>query len=137
MQFLQAQECHQLFKPVRKMPLIQSTVPLQPFNIVGMDLIDMHSMEFEGYTWALTAIDLFSRKGYCVPLKSKTAEDVVRGFALMLYGNTQQLRIHKNGKEDVSKWTVTRHTIKKSAATVITTDAPSSKTSENGQWPRV
>ena len=77
MRFLQAQECHQLFKPVRRMKEIQSTVPLEPFNIVGMDLIDMHSMEFENYTYALTAIDLFTRKGYCVPLRSKSAEDVI------------------------------------------------------------
>jgi hypothetical protein len=110
--FLEAQECHQLFKPARTMPEVQSTVPLQPFNIVGMDLIDMHSMEVRGYTWALTAIDLFSRKGYCVPLKSKTAEEVVRGFALMLYGNTQQLRIHRNNSKDMSKWTITRHAVR-------------------------
>jgi len=105
--YLESQECHQLFKPARTMPEIQSTVPLQPFNIVGMDLIDMHSMEVRGYIWALTAIDLFSRKGYCAPLKSKSAEEVVRGFALMLYGNTQQLRIHKHNSKDMrsnSNW---------------------------------
>lgn len=120
MRFLKAQECHQLFKPARTLPEVQSTVPLQPFNIVGMDLIDMHSMEVNGYTWALTAIDLFSRKGYCVALKSKSAEDVVRGFALMLYGNTQQLHIHKHNSRDMSKWTITRHTIKLREVTAIT-----------------
>jgi hypothetical protein len=93
---------------------------LEPFTIVGTDLIDMHAMEIKGFTWALTAIDLFTRKGYCVPLKSKSAEDVIKGFALMLYGNKEQLRIHKHDKpKDVRKWTITRHKVKKPSSTII------------------
>ena len=112
MSYLKAQEVHQRFWPIRSTPYIQSTVPSEPFAIVAMDLIDMNSMAVHGYKWALTAIDLFSKRAYAVPLKSKDAIDVVKGFGLLLYGNMETLRICKHGSSDMSKWTIHRHTVK-------------------------
>jgi hypothetical protein len=98
MEWLRKQEVHQLFMPAPKMHDIQSTVATAPFQVVGMDLVDMHSAETkEGYTWLLTAIDLFSKKGYAVPLKDKTAEEVVRGLSLLMFGSQKQLIFTKTG----------------------------------------
>jgi hypothetical protein len=95
MEWLRKQEVHQLFMPAPKMHDIQSTVTTAPFQVVGIDLVDMHSAETkEGYTWLLTAIDLFSKKGYAVPLKDKTAEEVVRGLSLLMFGSGKQLIFH-------------------------------------------
>lgn len=96
MEWLRRQEAHQLFFPVRRTGLLQPTVPKEPFATVALDLIDLASIEHRGYKWALTAVDLFSRKAYAVPLKSKEADEVVRGFAKMLYGNSVRLRIKKH-----------------------------------------
>jgi len=118
MQWLRRQEIHQLFHPVCNKKEIQSTVPKEPFAIVALDLIDLHSMEFEGHTWALTGIDLFSKKGYAVALKSKSAPDVVRGLGLLLYGNSVQWRVHKHGSKDMVKWTIEKRNI------MVPADAP-------------
>jgi hypothetical protein len=98
MEWLRKQEVHQLFMPAPKMHDIQSTVATAPFQVVGIDLVDMHSAETkEGYTWLLTAIDLFSKKGYAVPLKDKTAEEVVRGLSLLMFGS-DAVDLHHNGR---------------------------------------
>jgi transposase InsO family protein len=98
MEWLRKQEVHQLFMPAPKMHDIQSTVTTAPFQVVGMDLVDMHSAETkEGFTWLLTAIDLFSKKGYAVPLKDKTAEEVVRGLSILMFGSQKQLIFTKTG----------------------------------------
>jgi len=51
MNWLRRQEVHQLFLPARTMHDIQSMVATAPFQVVGIDLLDMHSMEAkDGYT---------------------------------------------------------------------------------------
>ena len=122
MAYLQAQEIHQMFAPVRHQPRIQSTVPSEPFAIVALDLIDMNHTAFGGYKWALTGVDLFSKRAYAVPLQSKCAADVVKGLGLLLYGNTVQFRLHKHGSEDMSKWTISKRDVK--PATVIQPQMP-------------
>ena len=112
MKWLKAQEVHQLFFPVRNMPQLQRTIATAPFAVVALDLIDMHNHAVDGYHWAFTAIDLFSKRAYAVPLKDKTAVEVIKGLALMLFGNTKQLRFQKKGVDDMSQWTITKHTVK-------------------------
>lgn len=108
MAWLRAQEVHQLFAPAKRERRLQPTVPKEPFAIVALDLIDMASQQVRGFKWALTAIDLFSRKAYAVPLKSKEAVDVVKGLALMLYGDASTFHVHKHGSDDLNKWSITK-----------------------------
>jgi hypothetical protein len=108
MQWLRRQEIHQLFHPVCNKKEVQSTVPHEPFAIVALDLIDMASLEHRGFKWALTGIDLFSKKGYAVALKSKSAADVMRGLALLLHGNTVAFRVQTHGSQNMAQWTVHR-----------------------------
>lgn len=104
MQYLRGNEVHQLFWPVRNLPRTQATVPKEPFAIVALDLIDLRSMAHAGYNYALTGYDLFSKKTYATALRDKSAESVVKGLALMLFGNRVQLRVHKHGSQDMQKW---------------------------------
>ena len=47
MQWLRRQEIHQLFHPACNKKEMQSTVPnKEPFAIVALDLIDLHSVEY-------------------------------------------------------------------------------------------
>eukprot|EP00038_Savillea_parva_P005526 m.157181 g.157181 ORF g.157181 m.157181 type:complete len:477 (-) comp11727_c0_seq5:447-1877(-) len=117
MRWLQRQEVHQLFHPAKRAKLLQPTVPKEPFAIVALDLIDMASTEYNGYKWALTAVDLFSRKVYAEPLKSKEAVDVVKGLSRMLYGGTFAWRVHRHGSDDMANWTITKHRGTTGAAT--------------------
>eukprot|EP00037_Helgoeca_nana_P030217 m.371749 g.371749 ORF g.371749 m.371749 type:complete len:355 (+) comp28134_c1_seq5:1251-2315(+) len=111
MAWLRVQEVHQLFAPAKRERRLQPTVPKEPFAIVALDLIDMASQQVRGFKWALTAIDLFSRKAHAVPLKSKEAVDVVKGLALMQYGSAVTFRVHKHGSDDLAKWTITKHAV--------------------------
>ena len=51
-----------------------------------VDLMDMtdYAAENDGVRYVLMAIDVFSRYGWAVPLKSKRAADVVKGFDTLL-----------------------------------------------------
>eukprot|EP00054_Salpingoeca_dolichothecata_P021686 m.139596 g.139596 ORF g.139596 m.139596 type:complete len:226 (+) comp24076_c0_seq8:166-843(+) len=112
MAWLQQQEVHQIFHPTRNLREIQSTVPSQPFALLAIDLIDARNIEYNKYCWVLTAIDMLSKKAHAVPLRSKSAEHVMRGFALLLYGNEYGFRINKHGSTGMAKWTTHKYKFK-------------------------
>lgn len=82
--WLSSQELHQLYAPSRKRKTIKATVVKRPFNQVGIDLIDMTSFEHNGYKYALTAIDLFSKKGWAKSLKSKDEDASLSAIKALL-----------------------------------------------------
>ena len=68
------------------------------------DIVDMHefSRENDGYKFLLVVIDVFSKKGFVVPLKNKSAIEVIRGFKIILRdGKPMKLRTDR-GKEFVN-----------------------------------
>lgn len=84
MNWLKSNELNQLYSPAKKTKDIQRTITKAPFKQVGIDLIDKTSSSYNGYKWILTGIDLFSKKGYAVPMKNKTTKDVINAMKKML-----------------------------------------------------
>jgi hypothetical protein len=61
-------------------------VAFKPFERLQVDLLDMSmfSRQNKGFRWILIAIDIFTRQGYGLPLKTKRANDVRDGFNVIL-----------------------------------------------------
>ena len=56
-------------------------VPTQPMEFIAMDLIgEFHSASSKGNRYALTAICMLTGFTFCIPLKNKTAEEVVKAY---------------------------------------------------------
>ena len=84
MKWLNLQEVHQKILKTHRTKHIKATVLSEPHKQVGIDLIDMSDMSYDGYNWILTAIDLFSKKAFAVAIKTKTAENVAIGLKKIL-----------------------------------------------------
>ena len=67
----------QIFKP-----------SLQPMDFICMDLIgEFHPPTSHGHHYALTAVCMLTGLTWCVPLKTKTAEEVVKAYMDHIYCN--------------------------------------------------
>ena len=63
---------------VHKLKKQHFKVPAQPMEFISMDLIgEFHPPSSKGNRYALTAICMLTGFTFCIPLKSKTAKDVV------------------------------------------------------------
>lgn len=82
--FLKKQEVNQIFTPTKTTKYTKPTILNDPFNQVAIDLADMQNKEHNGYKYILTGIDLFSKKGYAVPIKNKEGKTVAKAFKDML-----------------------------------------------------
>jgi transposase InsO family protein len=82
--WLSKQMIHQIFMPTRTPKDVQPTISKGPFKTVGIDLADMTTMADRGYNWILTGIDMFTKKGFAVPLKDKTEKSAAAGLKLLL-----------------------------------------------------
>ena len=59
---------------------------------LAADLVDMSSRSNKGYKYLLTIIDVFSKYGWIVPLKTKTGKEVAQAFRkLFLNGHPSRL----------------------------------------------
>ena len=59
----------------------QFSSPPQPMEFIAMDLIDeFHIASSKGNRYALTAIYMLTGFTFCIPLKSKHAEDVIKAY---------------------------------------------------------
>ena len=57
------------------------SVPSQPMEFIAMDLIgEFHPASSKGNRYALTAICMLTGFTFCIPLKNKTAEEVVKDY---------------------------------------------------------
>ena len=55
--------------------------PLQPMEFIAMDLIgEFHPASSKGNRFALTAVCMLTGFTFCIPLKSKQAEDVIKAY---------------------------------------------------------
>lgn len=84
--FLLNQYTYTLHKAGRKHFLRNQVIVPGPEEQLQADLVDMQ--EFvqanDGYRYLLTAIDVFSRKAFVVPLKDKRAKSIVNAFKTVL-----------------------------------------------------
>lgn len=71
MAWLKNQEIHQLYTRSYKTKNIKSTVLDEPNKQIGVDLIDFSMIEYNNYKYIFTCIDLFTKKAYAYPLKTK------------------------------------------------------------------
>ena len=61
---------------------------LQPMDFICMDLIgEFHPPTSHGHHYALTAVCMLTGFTWCAPLKTKTAEDVVKAYMDHIYSN--------------------------------------------------
>jgi len=79
-EWLQTQDTYTLHKPkTNKFKRLKTIVPGAK-DTIQIDLCDMRniSKENDGYSYILTAIDVFSKKGWAFPLKNKKGESVLK-----------------------------------------------------------
>ena len=61
---------------------------LQPMDFICMDLIaEFHPPTSHGQRYALTAVCMLTGFTWCAPLKTKTAEEVIRAYLDHIYSN--------------------------------------------------
>ena len=61
---------------------------LQPMDFICMDLIgEFHPLTSRGHRYALTAVCMLTGFTWCVPLKTKTAEEVAKAYMDHIYSN--------------------------------------------------
>ena len=82
MDFIKNSALHQLTQPNKKKVQSRPIVISKPGIYAQVDLIDMqkHSGLNNGFNWILTYVDLFSKWGAAVPLKSKHVKNVMAGM---------------------------------------------------------
>ena len=85
-EFLEGQQSYTLHKPAitkfKRRPTIVSGIGQQ----MQADLLDVrsHSASNDGITFLLTAVDVFSRRGWALPIKSKSGLSVVEALRKIL-----------------------------------------------------
>ena len=82
--WLEAQQVSQMFKQTRASRDVQPTIASKPYGQMGCDLMDLSAMADNGFKWILTCIDLFSKKGFAVPMKDKTESSTTNAMRKML-----------------------------------------------------
>ena len=61
-------------------------VPTSPLQLISMDLIgEFHPPSAKGHRYALTVICMLTGYTFCVPLKTKTAAEVVKAYIDHVY----------------------------------------------------
>ena len=85
----------ELHKPVRKHYQRRSVFAKQVDDIWTADLVDMspYSRANSGYKYLLTVIDVFSKYGWIVPLKTKTGKEVAMAFQELFTNNAPPIRL--------------------------------------------
>ena len=83
--------------------------PPQPMEFIAMDLIgEFHPASSKGNRYALTAVCMLTGFTFCIPLKSKQAEDVIRAYINHIcctFGPSRKI-LTDNGTEFKNKlWT--------------------------------
>ena len=100
--WLRAQNVYSLHAPLRKRFLRRKTLAPGLYHQMQMDLVDLSniSRQNRGIKFLLTAIDVFNRKAFVVPLKSKK-DTVVRDAITHIFSNYPPVRIVQTdlGKE--------------------------------------
>ena len=84
--WLSTQDAYTLLKPVRRHFKRRCVVVGGPNLQWQADLVDMSRLKAanDGTTFLLTVIDVFSKRAWCIPLKSKSAASLVAAFRRLL-----------------------------------------------------
>lgn len=103
-EWLKNQCVHQVLAPKKITKNIKPTILSAPFSQVGIDLFDMQNSEYDEYKYVLVGVDLFSKRGYGVPLKNKKDVTALDGFKELLKQMTEKPHAVRsdNGSEFIS-----------------------------------
>ena len=84
--WLSTQDAYTLHKPVRRHFKRRCVVVGGPDQQWQADLVDMSRLKAanDGTTFVLTVIDVFSKRAWCIPLKSKSVASLVAAFRQLL-----------------------------------------------------
>ena len=88
-EWLGHQEVSQLYRVTRKAKTINPTVLKEPFKTVAIDLMDMGTIAVRGYTWILTAVDMFTKKLWAEPMKNKEGKTVATAMRKVIHRMAQ------------------------------------------------
>ena len=86
LKFLQAQDAYTLHKPTRVRFSRRRTYAKGINDLFQADLVDVSSISRhnDGYRYILTCIDVFTKRAWAVPLKTKSGLEVTSAFAQIL-----------------------------------------------------
>lgn len=82
--WLKNQKVSQLFQQTKETKDIKRTILKEPFSVIGVDLVDMSNKQYGNYKWIFTAIDLFTKKAWAIPLINKENKTVSTALILLL-----------------------------------------------------
>lgn len=88
MQWIRSQEVHQIFFPAKQKRTFAPTILKEPYSQIAVDLISLEFAQSNGkslvagggFVFVLTAIDMFSKRAFAVPLLTKSASAVLNAF---------------------------------------------------------
>lgn len=126
-QWLQNQDDYSLQKPVRQRFKKARVVVAGIDDQFDADLADVSniSSENDGFKYLLFVIDIFSKYLWIVPMKNKTAKEVVKGFK-HVFGQRKSKKLRTdNGKEFTSN--ITRTFLKNQGVYYFTTQNSNTK----------
>ena len=99
-------QCQRRNKQVVKYATLHFDVATFPMQFISMDLIgEFHPPTTKGKRYALTVICMFTGYVFCIPLKTKTAEDVLQAYVDNMYlkfGGSMKI-LSDNGTEFKNK----------------------------------
>ena len=84
--WLSGQDAYTLHRSAQQKFERRKTITGGPSQQLQADLVDIrnHSKHNDGYTFLLTAVDAFSRRGWAIPVKNKTGERVAAALEQIL-----------------------------------------------------
>ena len=78
-------QCQRRNKQVVKYATLHFDVAIFPMQFISMDLIEFHPPTTKGKRYALTVICMLTGYVFCIPLKTKTAEEVLQAYIDNVY----------------------------------------------------
>lgn len=105
--WISGQDTYTLFKPVRRKFKRNSYLVSNINDLWQSDLVDLQSLKEhnDGVNYLLTTIDVFSKKAFVQPLKSKKGEAIIAAYReIFTIANTKPINLQTDkGKEFVAK----------------------------------
>ena len=102
-EFVARQNIQQVKPPIHTKSGEKRIIAVAPFSQWQIDLLDYYkySTTNKGMKYIFCCIDLFTRKAYAKPIKTKTTEDTANVFEMILReaGDTPDSVFHDQGKE--------------------------------------
>lgn len=91
--FLSGRETYTLHRPVRRRYPRRRVQVSQAWYQFQSDLVDMRefSKKNDGWSWILMTIDVFSRRGWAIPVKSKESQNMLVAMKRLLESEVERL----------------------------------------------